>query len=73
MALGEPAVAALEARLPQGRQGLDHELGVFLLVLFMLLMWDFFWKLSLSSPELIKALSSPCCLAHGGFGEAGAD
>lgn len=54
MAQGEPAVAALEARPPQGRQGLGHELSVFLLVPFMLLTWDF-WKLSLSSPGTDKS------------------
>lgn len=27
----------------------------------------------LAAPELMKALPSPSCLAHGAFGEAGAD
>lgn len=73
MARGEPAVAALEARPLQGQQGLGHELGVFLLVPFMLLTWDFFGNCLLAAPELIKALPSPSCLARSGFGEAGAD
>lgn len=35
----------------RGGRGFAHELSTFPLVPFMLLMWDFFWKLSLSSPR----------------------
>lgn len=33
----------------------------------------FFGNCLLAAPQLIKALSSPSCVARGGFGEAGAD
>lgn len=57
VAQGEPAVAALEAQLPQGWQGLGHKLSVFLRVPFTLVTWDFL-ETVLPALELIKALSS---------------